>query len=198
MVAQFIVCTPWRKSSISSRRHLDLVALVDPVPEGLLVRLPWLESTPRFGLVLGVMEAAAAARKALVSARLAAAMSRVVVAGEGLELARAELGDDRGGDVVGLHPARRAERRVVAVARERELRAAGPGHEQLRVDAGAEQVEVERLGVQLERALRRRVRTDPRRDRVRAHRRQVHDPAAVAIEHPRQHARAPARPARRS
>ena len=64
-----------------------------------------------------------------------------------------------------------------------ELGLGGAGHHEMRVHAGAGEVEVQRFGEQLERALRRRVRAGAERDHVRAHRRHAHDVAAPALDH---------------
>jgi hypothetical protein len=55
-------------------RHLDLVPLVDPVPKGLLGRLLFCHERGIYSGGLGRRVASIWARKALVSARLAAAM----------------------------------------------------------------------------------------------------------------------------
>ena len=63
------------------------------------------------------------------------------------------------------------------------IRRRGAGHEHLGADAGAGELEVQRLGEQLERRLARRVRTHAEGGGVHPHRRHVHDVAPAPLDH---------------
>src|SRR4051794_4493473 len=162
-VAQFMVCTPCRKSSISRGVILIWSRWLTPCPKAFSVVSVCSSAMARNLLGRLWAEGGCHLREESVGVgTLRGGDPGVVVAREGLEDARTNLRDDRRRDGIGFHAARRGERWIVAIPRERELRAARTRHEQLRVDSGAEQIEVQRFGVELERTLRRRVRADAR------------------------------------